>query len=144
MMVGRVGLEPTSLARGGGFTARWIHQFSAPAQMAHNRGVDPHTERCSSLSRRDCRPLQFVVHMAPCAGLGPALFRFVAGRSIQLSQQGVRRRAQDSNLQACRPTVFKTAPSPPGHTAFLAVPTGDAPAVSGATSRRICCYATRL
>ena len=32
---------------------------------------------------------------------------------------GIWRSAQDSNLQTFRPTVFKTAPSPPGHTAYV-------------------------
>ena len=32
--------------------------------------------------------------------------------------ESIWRRAQDSNLQPLRATVFKTASSPPGHTAY--------------------------
>ena len=47
--------------------------------------------------------------------------RFRDGTAGRCSLLCIWRRAQDSNLQACRPTVFKTAPSPPGHTAFMAL-----------------------
>lgn len=62
-------------------------------------------------------PITPIPHMARAEGFEPPL-TVLETAVLPLHQARIWRRAQDSNPQALSgPTVFKTAPSPPGHSA---------------------------